>query len=130
MHALDPTPRAIAHAATVTDPLFVFHAVGLWSEDTTLKFFEPADPTHVSHSVTNIQHTDGYFEAPCERVSTVLAGIGASGLDLLKLDIEGAEPAVLRDLLVHGPLPSVLCVEFDTDQPVRTTRRLIGRLRQ
>jgi hypothetical protein len=54
--------------------------------------------------------------------------LGDSRVDLIKMDIEGAEREVLSALLREGPVPEVLCVEFD--QPcsiwsiVQMTRRL------
>ena len=63
--AFDPTPRAVAHAEPIAarEPRFRFLPVGLWSEDTTLRFYRPADPSHVSHSAVNLQRTNEWFEA-------------------------------------------------------------------
>ncbi|SDT01162.1 methyltransferase, FkbM family [Nocardioides scoriae] len=123
--AIDPTPRAIEHVATITEPRFHLLPIGLWGSDTTLGFHAPADPTHVSHSATNMQRTAVSFEAECRTVRSVMADRGHVRLDLLKLDIEGAEVPVLEDLLAHGPLPRVLCVELDAPEaPHRTWGRL------
>ena len=132
VHAFDPTPRAIAHAAErgADEPRFRFHPVGLWSEDTTLRFFAPRDPTHVSHSVVNLQRTSDYFEAPCRAVPGLMAELGHDRIDLLKLDVEGAEHRVVESVLGAGIRPAVLCLEID--QPVRpralwrTVRRIRG----
>ena len=51
-------------------PRFHFMPVGLWSEDTVLRFFAPRDPAHVSHSVVNLQRTEDYFEAPVRSIPT------------------------------------------------------------
>lgn len=126
--AFDPTPRAVAHAATVTDPRFHFSALGLWSESETKRFYAPADDAHVSHSITNLQETDRYFEARCEPVSAVMRKLGHDQLDLLKLDIEGAEGPVLTRMLEDGIRPLVLCVEFDAVEPPWQTLKMLRRL--
>ena len=128
--AFDPTPRAVAHVAAVAadEPRFHFLPVGLWSEDTTLRFFAPRNPAHVSHSVVNLQHTKTYFDAPCRSLPGLMDELGTERIDLLKLDIEGAEHEVVRSMLERGIRPTVVCMEID--QPVkplafwRTVRRV------
>jgi FkbM family methyltransferase len=113
--AFDPTPRAIAYvrAALADEPAFRLHEVGLWSEDVQLRFWAPRDPTHVSHSVVNLQRTAEFFEAACRSVPSLLAELGQDRIDLLKLDIEGAEHRVIASTLAAGLRPSVLCTEID-----------------
>jgi FkbM family methyltransferase len=130
--AFDPTPRAIAHAARegAAEAGFHFLPVGIWFENATLKFFEPRDPAHVSHSVVNLQRTSDYFEAPCRSLPSLMAELGHRTIDLLKLDIEGAEHRVIDAMLSAGIHPTVLCTEID--QPVgllrfwRTIRRILS----
>ena len=129
--AFDPTPRAIAFAEPLAagEPRFVFVPVGLWSSDTTLRFYRPRNPEHVSHSVVNLQRTGEWFEAPCRSVSSLMAELGHPSIDLLKVDIEGAEHAVIASVLEAGIRPRVVC--FEVDQPVgplrfvRTIRRVL-----
>jgi len=134
---VDPTPRAVAHVRTLLDaaargatiPIadgppryalegfdttrFEFLPVALWSTDGSLRLFAPRDPRHVSHSAANLQHTTEFIEVPALRLESLLAARGETRLTLLKLDIEGAEYAVLDDLLA-GPLrPAQLLIEFD-----------------
>jgi FkbM family methyltransferase len=122
--ALDPTPRAIAFAQPIAarEPHFRFLPVGLWSSDTVQRFFAPRDPTHVSHSVMNLQGTSDWFEAQCRTIQSVMTELGDTSIDLLKLDIEGAEHAVLASVLGSGIRPKVVC--FEVDQPVGPLRLL------
>ena len=137
VHAFDPTPRARAFAEEVAagEPRFRYAPVGLWGEDAQLRFYAPADPAHVSHSILNLQQTENYFEAPCRSVASLMAERGHERIDLLKLDIEGAEYEVLDALLAQGIRPGLLCVEFDElHHPVdggfrRRIRARTGRLR-
>lgn len=138
VHCFDPTPRAQRHVDQLhrntingiptsingmgdlcykVDPACLarlhFHAIGLWSQDRIMRFYAPADPTHVSHSIVNLQHTAEYFEADCRTLLTVMQILGHSDLSLLKLDVEGAEYEILASILASDIRPSVLCVEFD-----------------
>jgi FkbM family methyltransferase len=131
IYAFDPTPRAViyAEAEAHDETRFHFVPVGLWSEDTTLRFFAPQDPAHVSHSVVNLQKTTDFFEARCRSVVSLKAELGHQHIDLVKLDIEGAEHRVIESILSAGIRPSVLCTEID--QPVGPLRfwRTIKRVR-
>jgi hypothetical protein len=46
------------------------------------------------------------------------------------MDVEGAEYRVLDSLLASGPLPAVLCVEFDQPAAVRKTVDAVRRLQR
>ena len=127
--AMDPTPRAIDFARRVSEPRFHFLPEGLWSEDVDLRFYEPQNPLHVSHSVVNAQGTDTFFVAHCRSVRSFMEELGHEQLDLLKLDIEGAEVEVLNDLMMNGPLPRILCVEFDAPEPFWRTLDRVRQLR-
>lgn len=139
VHIFDPTPRAVAHFEDVMKnmgkgvaaschtspsglyPVYTpelaenlhFHSVGIWSEDTTLRFFAPQNDAHVSHSIVNLQHSDRFIEVPVRRLSGLMRDFGHTRLDLLKLDIEGAEYEVIRSLLDDKIEVDILCIEFD-----------------
>jgi len=135
---LDPTPRAVNHFAALRDhtlrgesyPInrdttltYEFSAgdlarvhylpVGLWSKDDVLKFFAPADSEHVSHSIVNIQRTNSFVELEVRRLKNVMSDLGHTHIDLLKLDIEGAEFAVLDSILEDKLDIDVICCEYD-----------------
>ena len=115
VHGFDPTPRAIEHVRKETRNVAAYHfsEVGLWHREETLRFYAPLKAQNVSHSVVNLQQTERYFLADVKRLSTIMEEKGHTGLDLLKLDIEGAEYEVLKTLIEDDVHVGVLCVEFD-----------------
>jgi FkbM family methyltransferase len=117
---LDPTPRSAAYVQkeAAGEARYHFLPVGLWSETSVQRFYAPSNPSHVSHSIVNLQGTEAYFEASCMRLSEVMSREGHAKLDLLKLDIEGAEYAVLDSLHEDGVYPSIVAVEFDQPTPL------------
>lgn len=129
---IDPTPRAVRHVEihAAHEPCYHFIPVGLWSEDTTMRFFAPRDPSHVSHSILNLQQTGEGFDAPCRSIASLMKDLNHRHLDLLKLDVEGAEYVVLESLYRDEIRPRILCVEFDQPSPLRNvlaaSRRLIA----
>jgi FkbM family methyltransferase len=127
----DPTPRAISHVESnaPSGNGFRFVPVGWWNEDTVLRFYAPRDPSHISHSAVNLQGTDDYFSAPVKPVRQLMAELGDEHVDIIKMDIEGAEYAVIGRLVQEGPLPQALCVEFDQPQPPRRTVAAVEKLR-
>jgi FkbM family methyltransferase len=115
VHAFDPTPRSLAWVKAQTfPPEFHFHPIGIADFDGTARFvMRHADPTWNSYNLS--QDTNGaheVVEAPVKRLSTIMRELGHDHVDLLKLDIEGAEYGVLTDLLQGAVRPPQLLVEF------------------
>ena len=128
----DPTPRAIRFVQRRDlPPNIEFVPVGLWSEDTKLRFFAPADPNHVSHTIEGPQGGTGHFDAPCRSVSSLMREHGHERLDLLKMNIEGAEDRVLEPMLENGIHPRIITLTYEGSgafsKAIRWTRRLCGR---
>jgi len=127
---LDPTPRAIAHAESVapTSDRFVLVPVGLWNEAAELRFFNPRNMRDVNYSVVNLQDTDDYFIGQVKTLREVMNDLGDIAIDLLKVDIEGAEHHVIQSFLEDGIRPEVVCIEFDQPSPLRAVLRSVRRL--
>jgi FkbM family methyltransferase len=116
--AIDPTPRSIEHLAPLvgSNPRLRLLPYALWTEDRDVHFYAPADPAHVSHSITNLQGTTETITVPGRRLETIAAELGHEQIDLLKLDIEGAEYDVLRSIDLQALGVKVLCVEYHHDR--------------
>ena len=136
IYIFDPTPGAIAHFDETKKgiqagktmysqgkkyqyPLDVnfnkihFLNYGVWNKDETLKFYVPSNKEFISHSVKNLNKTSDYFNAKVKSLSTIMAELGHDHIDLLKIDIEGAEYEVLDDIATNQISVGAICVEFD-----------------
>jgi FkbM family methyltransferase len=110
--AFDPTPRVIDWIANqALPPHLIFHPYGLASSDGTRRFFPPSNPADVSHSIVP-RSTAGAVDIEVRSLATILRTLGHSRIDLLKIDIEGAEYDVIDDMLARRILPGQLLIEF------------------
>lgn len=113
VHAFDPTPRSIEWILAKTPPKeFVFHSYGVAGEDGIRKFLPPRDPRHISHTLLERSSSQPAVEVQVYGVATILCTLGHARIDLLKMDIEGAEYEVIHDLLSSGIPVGQLLVEF------------------
>ncbi len=86
---------------------------GVWNEKTILKFYEPNLDNYISHSVYLFQDTGKYIEAPVDRLANFMKEFNHKEIDLVKIEIEGAEYTVI-DNIVKDKLPiKIICIEFD-----------------
>jgi FkbM family methyltransferase len=132
VHAFDPTPRTMAWIKTQTLPAgFVFHPLAVGASDGTCPFLPPCDPRHISHSVIPRATPWPAIQVPVHRLTTILRVLGHESIDLLKMDIEGAEYDVIRDLLQAEIHVGQLLVEFHhrwREVGTQPTRRAIREL--
>ena len=86
VYGFDPTPRAITHVqkAAVNYERYIFSDIGLWDQETTLRFYAPKDPRHVSYSALNLQKSSDFFDAKVNRLSHIMSDNGHDHCDLLK----------------------------------------------
>ncbi len=125
----DPTPRSVKFIKKQKLPKKIqFHNWGLWSKNSTQKFFAPPLESYVSHSIVNLHNTKEYFVAECKSLEWIMKQLGHARLDMLKIDIEGAEYMVLNQLLKSKIRPTILAVEFDQPTPVKKTFAMIRHL--
>jgi len=112
---------------------FNYISKGLWIENTILKFYKQSNPLYVSQSFI-----ENMFSKEYDLVETItfneLIELYGSNIDLLKLDIEGAEINVLNNMLDLGIYPKYLLVEFDLylkkKDKSNETNRLIERIKE
>jgi FkbM family methyltransferase len=142
---VDPTPRAIKHFGALasrvgqarsrdyvsggSQPVESYDLSGVSADQLvllpkavtaevgTVRFYAPANPSDVSHSVVNFQNDYSDATPFIEVESTDFRGVldfaGTSHVALVKFDIEGAEIAVIPQMITAGLFPQQILVEFD-----------------
>ena len=86
---------------------------GLWDEKTTLKFYKQDNEQYVSQSLIEGLFGDNYDEVEVDTLKNIMEKNNHKNIDILKLDIEGAEINVLENMLNENIFPKYICVEFD-----------------
>jgi len=112
--AFDPTPKSIAWIdKQVLPPHFHFHGYGIAAHDGEAVFSPPLNPEHISYSLlTRPETMDAAVKAPVYRLQTIMNCLGHSHIDILKMDIEGAEYDVIEQLVASTLEIRQLLVEF------------------
>lgn len=136
VQAFDPTPRSAEWVRGRRFPAnFIFHEVGLADFDGIVSFYGPENPEHVSHTILEIpSRKAGAIDVPVKRLSTIKKELGHDAIDILKMDIEGAEYSAIDDMKNSGLRPKQVLVEFHhrfsgvgvdrTKHAVRTLREM------
>ena len=109
----DPSPTGLATMRRAENqiPQFKFHPAALSDRTGTLRLSAPKDADEGSW-FTQTPGEEAVVEVPCVDLATLMRQNGHDHIDLLKIDIEGAEYGVLDDLLRRQvPVRQVL-VEF------------------
>jgi len=114
IHAFDPTPRSIAWVkGQRLSPRFIMHEYGIAAFDGRVTFFPPENPQHISHTMVERPATKNKaIEVGVKRVSTIMNELNHNNVDILKMDVEGAEYDVIDDIISSGIRPSQILVEF------------------
>ncbi|MEK7950825.1 FkbM family methyltransferase [Luteolibacter soli] len=116
---IDPSPtgQATMSLAPNQRPEFIFHPVALAGKPGFLDLGEPSNPEEGSWmsmdgTVQSNNAHQAMIQVPCVTVSDLMKQLGHRSIDLLKIDIEGAEYAVLESLLEEKVPVRQIAVEF------------------
>ena len=114
IEAFDPTPKVAAWLATQSlPPQFHFHDVGIAGHDGPETFYLPPRTDWVSHSVVSTrQFARDSVRFPVMRLSTAMQLQNHDRIDVLKMDIEGAEYAVIEEIVREKIPVTQLLLEF------------------
>ncbi len=114
VQAFDPTPKSIEWVKNQGfSGNFVMHSYGIAAFDGTVSFNPPENPDHVSHTVLDRPSTQTKaISVPVKRLRTIMQELGHTHIDILKMDIEGAEYDVIQDLYSSDIRPEQVLVEF------------------
>jgi FkbM family methyltransferase len=135
VQAFDPTPSAVAWLAQqALPPTFHVFEVGVAGFDGDAVFSLPADPRNPSFRYQGRADPTG-SDLTCQvrRLPTLMQHLNHAYIDVLKMDIEGAEYEVIDDLLAAQVPIGQLLVEFHHRKPgigADRTRLAVSRLRE
>ena len=115
IYLFDPTPKSKRFIEQLNlNDNYTFLNIGVSNKDEKTKFYMPKNPTHVSGSIfVHSSTTDSdYIEVELKSIKTLLKNLNLDKIDILKMDIEGSEYAVLHRLIDDQIYPKQICVEF------------------
>lgn len=90
-----------------------FMQTGLWDKTSVLKFYKPTVENYPSHSIDLFNDSTEFIEAPVDRLSNIMKSQNHQSIDLLKIEIEGAEYVVIQTIVEDKPDIKMILVEFD-----------------
>lgn len=130
----DPTPKSIKWVSNLNlNNQFVFHEYGLYNETCQKTFYLPKKSEHISGSLVqnlNVNSNDSFLVnlLTIEDISKIY---GHSKIDVLKIDIEGAEYDVLDSILNSKLEITQILIEFHSrflSNGIELTKTAVGKL--
>lgn len=115
VHGFDPTPKSIAYVNDLGLERFILHTFGVAGSNRGAVFFLPNNPAHVSGSIAKSSHVGSrQIEIKLIDFENVLRIVDVDHVDLLKIDIEGAEYEFLdsESFRRNSHLVKIICIEF------------------
>ena len=111
IYCFDPTEKSARYYSTLGARM-AFIKCGIYTANTRKRFYYPSNENYVSCSIDNLQHTNKYFIAEVFTIDYLMDLFKIPHIDILKLDIEGTEYAVIDYLFDRGIYLDILMVEF------------------
>lgn len=114
IHAFDPTPKSINWINTLELPeKFIFHPIGIATQDGKMDFFLPKNENHVSGSIEkNANTSDKMISVEVNKLGTIMNKLKHQHIDLLKMDVEGSEYDIIEYIVRNDIDVKQLLVEF------------------
>ena len=133
VHGFDPTPRAIRYVRGLSNERLRLYEFGIGAVSGPVKFYLPTEAAHVSGAIEREAHLGAQsIEVQLRTIGQILEMIGESHIDLLKLDVEGAEYDVFGSDEFRRCAPAIdqICVEFHHRWKSRGTRSTLAAVRR
>jgi len=138
IYAYDPTPKSkdFIHKKTLS-PLFHYFDIGIADYDGTTKFYLPENDEYVSCTTYNRWGYDEQEKKPIEvkvkKLSSLMKENNHTEIDLLKMDVEGSEYKVVKDIISSNINIKQICIEVHHRFPdigINKTKAMVKELRQ
>jgi FkbM family methyltransferase len=111
--AFDPTPQSIDWLKQQPLPeQYKWFEFGIADYDGKIVFYAPENPDFISHSIIKSQGNQHSMIVEVKKLQTIMKMFGHQRIDVLKMDIEGAEYSVLNNILSQNIPVSQILVEF------------------
>lgn len=111
---------------------FNYMSIGLWNKKEELKFYKQTNDNYVSQSLVENMFGSNYDIVEVNSIKNIMEENNHTHIDLLKLDIEGAEIETLNQMLDDKIYPTYVLVEFDlllkNKDPNQDTNKLVNRM--
>jgi FkbM family methyltransferase len=106
VYAVEPNPAAFAsleeHLASNQIKSVAAHRIALAESDGTLTLYVPPAGANLDYNVTTMPRPDWTsVDVPCRRLDDCLDAWHVERIDVMKMDVEGAEPRVLAGAAEH-----------------------------
>ena len=113
----DPTPKSINWVTNQGSDLIknlIFYKYGLAEKTHNAMFFLPKNKDHVSGSIILQEAVDtkDHISVELKSIGDICSELNIQHIDVLKMDIEGAEYNVLKDLMLSDIFIGQILVEF------------------
>jgi len=110
----DPTPKSVNFIKKNNNlpSQYYFIPIAIFNYDGIVNLKLPENPNYVSCKISNESDKNNIIEVPCKKFSTIVKELEHRKIDILKMDIEGAEYDVLDDILKSEILIEQILVEF------------------
>lgn len=115
VYGFDPTPKSIHWVHKQQKPeRFQFFDYGIDRVSGLTNFHLPKNPDYVSGSIIEQSNvlSDQYIQVKMKSLSDIVKDLGHQMINILKLDIEGAEYDVLDNVMDSGIIIDQILVEF------------------
>ena len=136
LFAFDPTPKSIDWIKKQDLPSnFYFYEYGVGTKTESTDFYLPIDANHVSGSATiqsNISMAKS-IKVEMKSFSDIVKELKHNHIDVLKMDIEGSEYAILEDIIKSDVVIDQILVEFHDrffKDGIEKSKKIVSTLRK
>lgn len=130
VQSVEPVEQYVSElrAAHAEEPRFAIHCAALAVRDGPLRMQRTHNPEGHALSAADLFDTDRYVEVPGRTLASLARELGHTHIDLLKLDVEGAEYELVPQLDFDALGVKALALQVHHNRPPRAARQLIADL--
>jgi len=130
VRAVEPVPGYVQEAieAGRGEPRYSVHQAAITTADGPVRMQVTHDSGSRSVSLAGLYESDTFVELPGRSLASLMSELGDDHIDLLKLDVEGAEYDLLPTLDLRGFGVKVFAIQLHHTGTVAQARALINHL--